>query len=71
MLDSLDRRGAAVTRLETALKALRGELEQATVQPDRNDVIHRISERYAGILSSWRYPKLEQAFVDNNLVPYM
>lgn len=71
MLDSLDCRGAAVTRLVTALKALRGELEQATVQPDRNDVIHRVSERYAGILTSWRYPKLEQAFVDNNLVPHM
>ncbi|WP_219823314.1 hypothetical protein [Nocardia nova] len=71
MLDSLDRRAAAVTRLETALNALRRELEQATVQPDRNDVIHRISERYAGILTSWRYPKLEQAFIDHNLVPHM
>jgi hypothetical protein len=71
MFDSLDRRGAAVTRLEASLKALRGELEQATMQPDRNDVIHRISERYAAILTSWRYPKLEQAFVDTNLVPHM
>lgn len=71
MLDGLDRRGAAVTRLEVALKALRGELEQVAVQPDRNDVIHRVSERYAAILTSWRYPKLEQAFVDNNLVPHM
>ncbi|WP_253783630.1 hypothetical protein [Nocardia amikacinitolerans] len=71
MLDSLDRRAVAVTRLETALKALRGELEQATVQPDRNDVIHRISERYSGILTSWRYPKIERAFIDDNLVPHM
>ncbi|SFW92043.1 hypothetical protein SAMN04489730_8347 [Amycolatopsis australiensis] len=71
MFDSLDRRGATVTRLEASLKALRGELEQATMQPDRNDVIHRISERYASILTSWRYPKLEQAFVDTNLVPHM
>ncbi|WP_431969599.1 hypothetical protein [Nocardia sp. bgisy134] len=71
MLDSLDRRAMAVTRLENALRALRGELDQATVQPDRNDVIHRISDRYAAILLSWRFPKLEQAFIDNNLVPHM
>ncbi|MFI6098227.1 hypothetical protein ACIA8G_21920 [Lentzea sp. NPDC051213] len=71
MLDSLDRRATTVGRLDTALKALRGELEHATTQPDRNDVIHRVSERYAAILTAWRYPKLEQAFVDNNLVPHM
>jgi hypothetical protein len=71
MFDSFDRRGTAVTRLETSLKALRGELKLATTQPDRHDVIHRISERYVAILTAWRYPKLEQAFVDNNLVPYM
>jgi DNA repair exonuclease SbcCD ATPase subunit len=71
MLDSLDRRAAAVGRLETSLKALRGELEHATTQPDRNEVVHRISERYARILTGWRYPKLEHAFVDNHLVPHM
>jgi hypothetical protein len=71
MFDSLDRRASAVTRLEASLKALRGELEQATTQPDRNDVIHRISERYNAILTRWKYPKLEQAFIDNNLVPHM
>jgi hypothetical protein len=71
MFDSLDRRGTTIARLETSLKSLRGDLEQATMQPDRNDVIHRISERYATILAGWRYPKLEQAFVDANLVPHM
>lgn len=71
MFDSLDRRGTAVTRLENSLRALRGELEQATMQPDRNDVVHRISERYAAILTSWRYPKAEQVYVDTNLVPHM
>jgi hypothetical protein len=71
MFDSLDRRAVAVTRLEATLKGLRTELEEAAAQPDRNDVIHRISERYATILAAWRYPKLEQVFVDTNLVPHM
>ncbi|WP_218007764.1 hypothetical protein [Nocardia vinacea] len=71
LLDSLDRRGAAVARLEISLKALRVELAEATAQPDRNDVIHRVSERYAQILVAWCYPKLEQAFIDRNLVPHM
>jgi DNA repair exonuclease SbcCD ATPase subunit len=71
MFDSLDRRAVAVGRLETSLKVLRGELAQATTQPDRNDVIHLVSQRYAAILAAWRYPKIEQAFVDNSLVPQM
>ncbi len=69
--ESLDRRGAAVARLETSLKALRSEQENASSQPDRNDVIHRVSERYEAILTAWRYPKLDQAFIDTNLVPHM
>lgn len=71
LLDSLDRRGAAVTRLETNIAALRAEMNEAAIQPDRNDVIHRISERYVAILTSWRYPKLDQAFIDGRLVPHM
>ncbi|MGB3439810.1 MAG: hypothetical protein WBA97_13760 [Actinophytocola sp.] len=71
MLDSLDRRGATVTRLEANVAALRAEMNEAAIQPDRNDVIHRISERYVAILTSWRYPKLDQAFIDGRLVPHM
>ncbi|WP_199749988.1 hypothetical protein [Amycolatopsis sp. WAC 04169] len=71
MLDSLDRRGVTVTRLESNVDALRAEMNEAAMQPDRNDVIHRISERYVAILTSWRYPKLDQAFIDGRLVPHM
>ena len=71
MLDSLDRRGVAVTRLEDTLNGLRSELQEATAQPDRNAIIHEVSQRYARILTDWRYPKLEQALVDNNLMPHM
>jgi len=71
MLDSLDRRATAVVRLEESLKALRRELQGATAQPDRNEVIHQVSQRFAAILAAWRYPKLEQAFIDSNLLPHM
>ena len=71
MFDGLDRRAVTVTRLDASLKTLRAELEASTAQPDRNDVIHRISDRYAAILTAWRYPKFDQAFVDTKLVPHM
>ncbi|MGC7102795.1 hypothetical protein ACPZ19_49705 [Amycolatopsis lurida] len=71
MFDSLDRRGTAITRLKENVDTLRAEMDEAAIQPDRNDVIHRISERYVAILSSWRYPKLDQAFIDGRLVPHM
>ena len=71
MFDSLERREVTVARLDASLRALRAELEASTAQPDRNDVIHRISDRYAAILAAWRYPKVDQAFVDSNLTPHM
>jgi len=71
MLDGLERRAVTVARLDASLKTLRAELEASTAQPDRNEVIHRISDRYAAILATWRYPKFDQALVDTNLTPYM
>ena len=71
MFDGLERRAVSVARLDASLRALRAELEESTAQPDRNEVIHRISDRYAAILAAWRYPKFGQAFVDTNLTPYM
>jgi hypothetical protein len=71
MFDSLDRRAVTVTRLDASLRTLRAELEESAAQPDRNHVIHLISERYAAILAAWRYPKFEQAFVDSHLSPHM
>lgn len=71
MFDSLERREVTVARLDASLRALRAELEASTAQPDRNDVIHRISGRYAAILAAWRYPKFDQAFVGSDLTPHM
>ncbi|WP_200931400.1 hypothetical protein [Frankia sp. R43] len=71
MLDSLDRRGATVTRVDASLKALRSELTEASAQPDRDAVIREVSNRYAAILTGWRYPKIADASIDKSLVPQM
>jgi hypothetical protein len=71
MFDSLDRRAVTVTRLDASLRTLRTELESSMAQPDRSSVIHRISDRYAVILTAWRYPKLSQVFIDTDLIPHM
>jgi len=71
MLDSLDRRAGTVLRLEASLKSLRAEASEASAQPDRDGVVHQISQRYAAILKSWRYPKIELVFLDDGLVPHM
>ncbi|SDM87403.1 hypothetical protein SAMN04488074_12865 [Lentzea albidocapillata subsp. violacea] len=71
LLDSVDRRAATVTRLETQVSALRDELQDTAVQPDRDSIIRRISERYASILTAWRYPKIGEAFIDTKFVPHM
>ncbi|PBC47378.1 DNA recombination protein RecN [Rhodococcus sp. ACPA1] len=71
MLDSLDRRGTAVTRLQTQVEALRRERDESSIEPDRDRLIHLISDRYREILTAWRYPKIDQAFIDTKLVPHM
>lgn len=71
MLESLDRRAVAVTRLDTQIDALRRERDESTVEPDRNRLIHLISDRYREILTVWRYPKIDQAYIDGRLVPHM
>lgn len=71
MLDSLDRRGTAVSRLQTQIDALRRERDESSIEPDRDRLIHLISDRYGEILMTWRYPKIDQAFIDTKLVPHM
>lgn len=71
MFDSLDRRATTVGRIQGNLDALRREMREAAMQPDRDSVISKISRRYADILTAWRYPKLEAAFINTNLIPHM
>lgn len=72
MYNGLDRRVTDASRLENNLIVLSGELSIAvTRRPDRNNIIHLISQRYTDILISWRYPKIDQTFINHKLIPHM
>lgn len=71
LFDSLDRRATTVSRMQDNLENLRREMREASTQPDRDTVISTISRRYANILTTWRYPKLEAALIDTNMIPQM
>lgn len=68
---SVDWRGADVTRLEEAVTTLRHELDEVTAKPDRRSVVHLVSVRFSDILADWHYPKLEQAFINDRLIPHV
>lgn len=69
--DSVDRRLLDAQRLETALQSARAELQSSAPPVSRSSVITLVSQRFSEILDTWKYPKLEQAFINTNLRPYM
>lgn len=72
LISSVERRASDVIRQDTAVKALREEL--ATASNDRTDraaIIRRISDRYRAILAAWKYPKLSDAYLNEDLTPFM
>jgi hypothetical protein len=72
IITSLERRGNDVARQDSAVKARREELATTTHdQTDRAAIIRRISNRYRDILVAWKYPKLNNAYLNNELVPFM
>lgn len=74
LVQSLERRADQVTRQESMARSLREELAAETadrLRPDRAGVIARISERYRRILADWRYPKLADAYLADDLTPYV
>lgn len=72
MISSLERRAGDVTRQQTAIKALREELATATNErTDRAAVVRRISDRFASILQAWKYPKFGDAYLNDELTPFM
>ncbi|GIH15664.1 DNA recombination protein RecN [Rugosimonospora africana] len=70
---SLDRRAAEIKRQRALLASLREELTDADGQPraDRSAVIRQISGRYRQMLQEWHYPKIADAYVAEDLTPYM
>ncbi|MEM6109824.1 hypothetical protein AAHS21_26875 [Mycobacterium sp. 050272] len=71
MYDSVERRLTSVVRLEASISALRSELSAASKSADRSDIMAAVSARYVEILATWHYPKLDEASIQRNLVPYM
>lgn len=74
LIHSLERRAAGMHRQEALLASLREELADAGEQSpraDRSAVIRRVSNRYRQILEEWRYPKIADAYLADDLTPYM
>lgn len=72
----LDARRAAYERANRHLDALRKQQRDAKKRPDRDRVLSDISARYAQILRTIRYPKVNEAevlppYIDNHLVPFV
>ena len=74
LIHSLERRAAGIDRQEALLASLREELADAGDQSsraDRSAVIQRVSARYRQILEAWRYPKIADAYLADDLTPHM
>jgi len=74
LIHSLERRAAEIERQEALLVTLREELADACAQSshaDRSVVVRRVSDRFRQILEEWRYPKIADAYVADDLTPYM
>jgi hypothetical protein len=74
LVQSLERRSDDVARQESMARSLREELATETsdrLRPDRAAVIARVSERYRQILADWRYPKLADAYLADDLTPFV
>lgn len=72
----LEARQAAFERAARHLEDLRKQQRDAKQRPDRDRVIADISTRYAHILRTIQYPKVDETgtmppFIDSNLVPYV
>ena len=69
---SVERRASNVARQEANLRRLREEFRSiSSNRIERSTVTSAISRRYGDILESWRYPKLSDAFMNDNYVPFM
>jgi len=73
--EAVERRQANVAQLVARLAAVAEELEALrSVQPDRDAVVKRLSDRFAALLTAWGFPKLddpEPPFVDTRFVPHV
>jgi hypothetical protein len=74
LIQALDRRADDLARKESLARSLREDLEaqaSSRVRADRSAVITLASERYRAILAAWRYPKLADAYLADDLTPFV
>lgn len=57
--------------LEDHATALRAERRESKKRPDRAAMVSALSKRFGQILEAFEYPKLENPYLDENLVPYV
>ncbi|WP_433219253.1 DNA recombination protein RecN [Dactylosporangium sp. CS-047395] len=74
LVQSLERRANGILQMMDQLDADRDELGAAGTQSrraDRSAVVRRVSGRYVSILAEFRYPKLADAYLAEDLTPYV
>ncbi|HTJ35285.1 MAG TPA: DNA recombination protein RecN [Dactylosporangium sp.] len=74
LVQSLERRAAGILQMMDQATADREELAAAGTQArraDRSAVVRRVAERYRAILAEFRYPKLADAYLAEDLTPYV
>jgi len=74
LVQSLERRANGIVQMMDQLESDREQLAAAGTQSrraDRSAVIRRVGERYRDILSEFRYPKLADAYLAEDLTPYV
>jgi len=74
LIQSLERRATGILRQMDQVAADREALVAAGAQArraDRSAVVRRLGDRYHAILKAWHYPKLADAYLAEDLTPYM
>ncbi|MET7397746.1 DNA recombination protein RecN [Dactylosporangium sp. NPDC005572] len=74
LVQSLERRATGILQQMDQVSAHREELAAAGGQArraSRSAVVRRVGQRYREILEAWKYPKLADAYLAEDLTPYM
>ncbi|GGM68860.1 DNA recombination protein RecN [Dactylosporangium sucinum] len=74
LVQSLERRATGILQQMDQIAAHREELAAAgghARRASRSAVVRRVGERYREILEAWKYPKLADAYLAEDLTPYM
>jgi len=67
----VEQRERRLERLSSNLDAARSELTSVRTVEERRNVVAALSRRFGEILAAFRYPKLHQPLLDEQLVPHV